>query len=283
MSVSKSQKSRNERGMTLIYLATCQENNKRYFGKTVYSLKKREMDHRSAARTSNRNYVFYKALNKHKEKIVFEEFFWAFTHADALRAEIELIAQFQTSNRDFGYNMTAGGEGALGRVTSEELRQKLSAALSGKTPSEETRRKLSQAGKGRVFSEEHRRKIGDAHRGEKNKNWGKSLPQEVIKKMVEGRLKNSTWVAKTRRALSDERKKLMEEGKKRARAEDPNFNPGCSKPVRWVNSGAIYPSCFAAAKAAGCSLSKVSRCASGRARPRCGNRWEFVDKLEVKK
>jgi len=60
-------------------------------------------------------------------------------------------------------NMSLSGKG---RITSQETRDKISKAKTGKkrTPfSEEWKEKMSQAMKGRVFSEEHKRKIGVAN------------------------------------------------------------------------------------------------------------------------
>jgi len=103
--------------------------------------------------------------------------------------EIYWIEYFNTFNN--GYNLTKGGQGNLGRVTSEETKAKL--RESAKQPcSEETKlkislsnmgrinkhtpeskAKLSKAATGRIKSQEERDKIAKAHRIAKT---GKPLP-----------------------------------------------------------------------------------------------------------
>ena len=44
---------------------------------------------------------------------------------------------------------------------------------------------MSESRKGRKFTEEHRRKISEAQKGCKGNNYGKTIPQEVCKKISE--------------------------------------------------------------------------------------------------
>ena len=83
--------------------------------------------------------------------------------------EIYWIKRVNTFNK--GYNLTKGGQGNLGRATSEETRAKLSEAANKqhKTPvSNETKRKISEAAKlrkGRPVSEESKAKLAKAATG----------------------------------------------------------------------------------------------------------------------
>ena len=68
----------------------------------------------------------------------------------------------------WGYNETDGGEGALGRVVSEDTRQRISKALKGNTLSDEHRQKLCGENHpyfGKTLSEEHRNKISTSLKG----------------------------------------------------------------------------------------------------------------------
>lgn len=86
--------------------------------------------------------------------------------------EIYWIERFNTFNN--GYNLTKGGQGNLGRITSKETKAKLREATKNqhRTPaSEETRRKISEKAKlrkGRLVSEETRKKISEAMHGKRN-------------------------------------------------------------------------------------------------------------------
>ena len=104
--------------------------------------------------------------------------------------EIYWIKYFNTFNK--GYNLTKGGQGNLGRVTSEKTRAKLSEAAKQphseetkekirqkaigrkKDPhSKETRLKIAKAATGRIFSQEMKNKIRESLR---KANKGKPLP-----------------------------------------------------------------------------------------------------------
>lgn len=106
---------------------------------------------------------FYKAINKYgwnnftNEIICSDLVKW-----EADWVEKYLIAYYNTTNQDYGYNLTSGGEGISGFHHSEETKQKLSEHFKGCTSwnkgipcKEETKRKLSERNKGlhRVYDE----------------------------------------------------------------------------------------------------------------------------------
>lgn len=95
------------------------------------------------------------------------------TREAAEEMEVALIAQYNSSDRGFGYNAEKGG--SLPGRASEETRQKISERQKGekhhyygKHLSEEHRQKLSVAHKGKKLpprSEEHRRRLSEASKG----------------------------------------------------------------------------------------------------------------------
>lgn len=72
--------------------------------------------------------------------------------------EIEFIALYGRENKGTGTlcNLTDGGDGVIGRIISEETREKMSKAAKGKTVSEETKLKISLHNIGKTWSEEKR-------------------------------------------------------------------------------------------------------------------------------
>ena len=96
--------------------------------------------------------------------------------------EIELIREWDTTNKDKGYNLTKGGESSNGLVHTEEFKEKRSEKYRGegnpfygKQHSEETKEKLREINTGKTLSEETKRKISENHRdvsGENNPNYG---------------------------------------------------------------------------------------------------------------
>lgn len=84
---------------------------------------------------------------------------------EACQKEQELIQYFNTTNREYGYNSTSGGEIF---TMNQETREKISKALQGNKNglghpcSEEKKEKIRQAQLGRVFSKEHKQKLSEA-------------------------------------------------------------------------------------------------------------------------
>ena len=103
--------------------------------------------------------------------------------------EIFWIKELDTFEGE-GYNLTAGGEGFLGGVHTEETRRKIGEAAKGNQNclgikrSAETRRKISEGNKGKTFSAEHRRKISEAAKGNQN-SLGAKRSAETRRKMSE--------------------------------------------------------------------------------------------------
>lgn len=109
---------------------------------------------------------FYYAIKKYgwdnfEHNILFTEL----TKEQACLKEQELIKEYNSMNREFGYNSTSGGDIF---VMNEETKQKISQAMIGNQNnlghpcSEEKKRKISEAQKGRKFTEEHKQKLSEA-------------------------------------------------------------------------------------------------------------------------
>ena len=109
---------------------------------------------------------FYSAIQKYgwdnfEHNILFVEL----TKEQACLKEQELIKEFNSMNREYGYNSTSGGDIF---VMNEETKKKISQALMGNqnnlghSCSEEKKKKISEAQKGREFTEEHKQKLSEA-------------------------------------------------------------------------------------------------------------------------
>ena len=102
------------------------------------------------------------------------------TAEEASRHEIYLINVLGRKDLGTGIlrNLTDGGEGPLGRVVSQEQREKVRKANTGWKHTPESLANMSKALKGRIVTEEHRQRIIDGLKnhnqsGDKNPNWGK--------------------------------------------------------------------------------------------------------------
>ena len=188
--------------------------------------------------------VIYNAIQKYGwdnfEHIIFMD---NIDEKKAKHIERLLIAMYKTNctkynNPSYGYNMTDGGDGARGRVCSDETRNKIRIANSN--PSEETRQKMrdaaqnrseetcqkiSEAAKkrlanpenhpmyGRNHTEETKEKIGEKARErfatpENNPFYGKHHTEESKKKIGDG---HRNPPEKTRQKMSDSAKKRCTE------------------------------------------------------------------------
>ena len=170
--------------MYYVYQHINKINGKRYIGIT-------KQNPESRWGTDGTNYksspYFYSAIQKYgwynfDHEILFSDL----TKEEACIKEIELIAYFQTQDKQHGYNIMEGGsaptipeeirivmsekkrgnQNGLGHVCSEEKKQKISEAQKGRKLTEEHKAKLSMAKKGSHHippSAETRKKISDAH------------------------------------------------------------------------------------------------------------------------
>lgn len=109
---------------------------------------------------------FYAAIQKYgwdnfEHNILFQNL----TKEEACKKEQELIAKYNSMNREYGYNSTSGGDIF---VMNEETKQKISQSLMGNKNglghpcSEEKKKKISEAQKGRHLTEEHKQKLSEA-------------------------------------------------------------------------------------------------------------------------
>lgn len=149
---------------------------------------------------------FYNAIQKYGwDNILHEILFTNLSKEEACEKEIELIAFYKSNQREFGYNLSLGGEsGTNGYHHTEDVKARMSETHKGQKLSDEQKRKMSESAKGKFhwwqvgkhLSEETRQKIGNAQRGELNHMWGKHHSEERNKKVSiavkEWKLKMST-------------------------------------------------------------------------------------------
>lgn len=164
-----------------VYMHTNKTNNKVYVGITSRSPEKR-WDYGCGYRGQK---YFYNAIKKYGwdnfEHIIFAE---NLTQSEACTMERCLIALYQTNNSNYGYNLSAGGEGgATGIRWSDERKKHLSEKLKGRIFSAETKKKISEARKGSHVSEETKKKLSEQRVGELNNFYGKTHTEETRKIM----------------------------------------------------------------------------------------------------
>jgi group I intron endonuclease len=136
-----------------IYLITNKANGKVYVGQTVkaklnsYFLNKLwKAEHE----TSNTVPLFNAVKKYGREAFTIEPLVEVTDRKDLNRLEKHFVAAYKSNLKEFGYNATVGGDGQLGRITSEATKKKLSAIAKGKPKPEATKQRMRAAAAART-------------------------------------------------------------------------------------------------------------------------------------
>ena len=167
------------------------------------------------------------------------------TKEEASREEQEYILEFRSNEREYGYNMTSGGE--CGYHFSKEVTDKMSLDRKGRTPTDQARANMSLSRTGVPFSQCHSKKISDAMSGANNPMYGKKLSIETIEKL---------------------------------RNVNRNIN---GKQVICVETGVIYKSASDAARSVGGNNSKISSVCRGERKVSSGFHWMYLSDCDLYK
>jgi len=136
-------------------------------GKIYVGITKNKPNYRWNYGKGYNNQYFKRAIDKYgwdnfKHIILFNNL----SMEEAEQKEIELIKQYNSNNKKFGYNISKGGMVNNGVPCKEETKKKISLAnkgtkngFYGKHHTEEEKQKISQASKELWKNEEHRKKI----------------------------------------------------------------------------------------------------------------------------
>jgi group I intron endonuclease len=200
----------------IIYKATNSLNGKSYIGQTIYDIEFRKNSHLSEAQRDN--LPFHNALLKYKQYFKWTILEKCKSKSELDEMEFHYIKQYNTLMPD-GYNLTLGGEGSHGRITSEKTKQKIGSANKGRIKSKSERNHRRQLMKklwadpnsvfntkeyrnklrvgcsignmGKTLSKDHKQKIGDSVRGIKRTE---KFKRNVSKRQMG---KNNSFYGKT--------------------------------------------------------------------------------------
>ena len=123
--------------MTIIYKYTNLINGRVYVGKTSQTLFQRHHQHRFG-----RHSPFNDALRKYGIKNFELESLIEVEPEFSSFAEMIFISALKANNRQFGYNITAGGEGTVGYRHRGETKERISQKLLGRSVSQDFRQKM---------------------------------------------------------------------------------------------------------------------------------------------
>lgn len=153
-------------------------NNKVYVGITV-NFNKRRVMHKSRAKNGYDTYL-YNAIRKYG----FDNITWntadGYTDWDDLcRAEIEEIKRYDSTDRNFGYNISAGGDGYVGFKHTDEWKEMMSKRMSGE----------NSPSWGRKLTLEEKQYLSKINTGENNPRFGQEKSEKEKMAISSGLLK----------------------------------------------------------------------------------------------
>ena len=180
-----------------VYVHVC-PNGKRYVGVTTH----KKPEYRWGRNGEGyKGQLFGKAVRKYGWSSITHEVFEVDSKEEMYYAEKYLIAYYHTTEREFGYNLSSGGEkGALGCIRSEETREKCRLASQRKAADPKWREKQRKSHLGKVLNlsfEERKRRaefIKNSPSWKKNHEKGRKLSEEHKKHIGEGQLGHSVSV-----------------------------------------------------------------------------------------
>lgn len=138
---------------------------------------------------------FWKAICKYgwenfEHKILFD----GLTRQQA--CDKEMIAMYDTTNPEKGYNMTAGGDGKSGYVMSEETKRKISESHIGRFTGEDNpnygNHKIAGENNpfyGKTHSDETKKKLSELSKGRPSYMKGKHFSGEALQHMIDAQKK----------------------------------------------------------------------------------------------
>lgn len=137
-----------------VYKITNKITGKVYIGITNQGAGARYRHHWYEARIGELAPIHRSMAKYGEENFTLEIIDFADTYEELKEKEKYWIKQYDSVNRDKGYNLTEGGDGTFGRMHSEETKNKIRQKAIGRKASEETKKKMSDSQK--KYKEAHR-------------------------------------------------------------------------------------------------------------------------------
>lgn len=194
--------------------------------------------------------AFNRAIQKYGWKnIKHEILFSGLNKEDACKKEQELIERYNSTNPEFGYNLTSGGEHY--------------------EPNSEWRERLSESNK-RYYREhpEARRRISASQIGRKQTEESNNKRRETMKRLFAEHPEQRYERGKSFR------------GKKRGAEFSKALGERKSKKVKCVDTMEVFPSIVAASEALGVPRTGITNMLHGRAKTCKGHIFAYVEETE---
>lgn len=276
----------------IVYVHTNIFNGKRYVGITS-----RTPEQRWRNGLGYRGGSFELAINKYGwDGFTHEILFSELTEEQAKQKEIELIRAFRSNQRDFGYNLTDGGDGVSGLKHTDATRAQMSESHTGSIHSVETKQKMSESAKGNT------KWLGKRHTEKTKSKISQSLLMHYEENPISAEVRVDMSVRarmayernpKLREHMSARRKQYfidnpdaaqtLSQNKKEYYRNNPDaivrLSEAHKKPVDMLDAQGVVVQTFdcltSAQDATGVDRSSITRVCSGKQKTAGGYAWRF--------
>lgn len=141
--------------------------NKVYIGITNQGSGTRYRHHWYEARSGEPSPIHKSMMKYGEENFTIEIIDFAETYEELKEKEKYWIKQYDSMNREKGYNLTEGGDGTFGRIHSEETKEKIRQKAIGRKLSEETKKRMSESRKGKTSEKKKKHVLSMIEMGKK--------------------------------------------------------------------------------------------------------------------
>lgn len=219
----------------IVYMHTS-PSNKRYIGITSQNPKRRW---RKNGEGYKDHIYFWRAIQKYgwdnfKHEILYSDL----TKNEACQKEIELIANYNSNDTNFGYNISVGGE---------------------------------SGSKGYKYTEEQRKRMGENRKGEKNGMYGKHHTEESIEK---ARIKH---LRENLSPDTIYKMSITKKGKKRSNESIRKQIETISNKVICIETSIVYDSTKDAGRLNNIDSSSIAKVCRGERKTAGGYHWRYGD------
>ena len=150
--------------MIYLYKIVNTLNNKVYIGQTD-NPRRRWLNHQNRVKNKTSKQYIHLSIIKHGiDNFTFEVIAGCLTQDDANETEKILVSQYKSMDRNYGYNLSPGGDVSWnkGKTLPESWRKKISESHKGRKMPATTRAALLAHNKGKPLTEEHKEKLSKA-------------------------------------------------------------------------------------------------------------------------
>ena len=219
-----------------VYCHTNKINGKRYIGITCNNPQTRWRN--GYGYVNNKH--FFRAIQKYGwHNFSHEILYTRLSKAEAEVLEVKIIAEYDTANPAYGYNIELGGNGT--EKFTDDIKKKISDSLKGHYVSEETKKKISKSNSGKTSPKKGR----------------KCTPEEIKKN-----------------SLSHLGQKPWNKGKVWSKEEKAKFG---GKAVKCVELNKVFRSAHEAGEELGVSFSSICKCRKGEIKTAGGYHFIPID------